>query len=141
MNRRRLARFALLLALLATLSVGTACSSTLVVADELASTERAAAADERSQTQQGSPSEDLEAEGDWHPPGADLPPGPRLVIQNPDHSIQYVSLDGSRATLAANAPASLLPAGLGGIPMTDGPMVYVRQHSGGLFVLDTKTGD
>jgi len=82
---------------------------------------------------------------DVHSPGAELPPGPRLVIQKPDNSIQYVTLDGSNAVLVSDAPSSLLPAGYGGVPfggapMTDGPMVYVRQWSGGLYVLDTPAG-
>jgi hypothetical protein len=78
--------------------------------------------------------------GDAHPPGAELPPGPRLVVQRPDGSIQYVSLDGSSAVLVAAAPASLLPAGFDHLPMTDGPMVYLRQWAGGLYVLDTPVG-
>jgi hypothetical protein len=77
---------------------------------------------------------------DWHSPGAGLPQGPRLVVQRPDDSIQYVSLDGTSAVLVADAPASLLPAGFDRLPMTDGPQVYVRQSSGGLYVLDTKLG-
>jgi hypothetical protein len=82
---------------------------------------------------------------DWHSPGVGLPPGPRLVVQRPDSSIQYVTLEGTSAVLVADAPASLLPAGYGGVPfggapMTDGPMVYVRQWSGGLYVLDTILG-
>jgi len=85
------------------------------------------------------PSEDV------HSPGAALPPGPRLLIQRPDNSIQYVTLDGSSAVLVSDAPPSLLPAGysdvpFGGVPMTDGPAVYVRQWSGGLYVLDTILG-
>jgi hypothetical protein len=82
---------------------------------------------------------------DAHSPGAALPPGPRLVIQTADNNIQYLSLDGSTALLVADAPSSLLPAGYGGVPfggapMTDGPMVYLRQWSGGLYVLDTPAG-
>ena len=87
---------------------------------------------------------DLQGE-DWHSPGVGLPPGPRLVIQRLDNSIQYVTLEGASAVLVADAPASLLPAGYGGVPfggdpMMDGPMVYVRQWSGGLYVLDTILG-
>jgi hypothetical protein len=67
------------------------------------------------------------------------------VIQRPDNSIQYITLDGTSAVLVSDAPASLLPAGYGGVPfggapMTDGPAVYVRQWSGGLYVLDTILG-
>jgi hypothetical protein len=87
----------------------------------------------------------LPASDDWHSPGAELPSGPRLVIQRPDNSIQYITLDGTSAVLVSDAPASLLPAGYGGVPfggapMTDGPAVYVRQWSGGLYVLDTILG-
>ncbi len=88
----------------------------------------------------------LPAGEDWRSPGAELlPSGPRLVVQRPDGSIQYVTLEGTTAVLVADAPLSLLPAGYGGVlfggtPMTDGPMVYVRQWSGGLYVLDTILG-
>jgi len=82
---------------------------------------------------------------DAHSPGAALPPGPRLVIQRPDNSIRYLTLDGSSALLVSDAPPSLLPAGyssvpIGGAPMLDGPIVYVRQWSGGLYALDTLLG-
>jgi hypothetical protein len=87
----------------------------------------------------------LPASDDWHSPGAELLSEPRLVVQRPDDSIQYVTLEGTSAVLVADAPASLLPAGYGGVhfggaPMTDGPAVYVRQWSGGLYVLDTILG-
>jgi len=88
----------------------------------------------------------LPAGDDWRSPGAELlTSGPRLVVQRPDGSIQYVTLEGTSAVLVADAPASLLPAGYGGVPfggapMTDGPMVYARQWSGGLYVLDTILG-
>jgi hypothetical protein len=78
---------------------------------------------------------------DWHSPGAILPPGPRIVVQRPDTSIQYVTLDGTTAVLVAQAPASLLPAGFDGLPMLDGPGVFVRQWGGGFYVLDTKLGE
>jgi hypothetical protein len=82
---------------------------------------------------------------DWHSPGAELLSEPRLVVQRPDSSIQYVTLEGTSAVLVADAAASLLPAGyggvpFGGVPMTDGPAVYVRQWSGGLYVLDRILG-
>jgi len=82
---------------------------------------------------------------DWHSPGAQLLSEPRLIVQRPDNSIQYVTLVGTSAVLVADAPASLLPAGYGGVPfggapMKDGPAVYVRQWSGGLYVLDTILG-
>jgi hypothetical protein len=82
---------------------------------------------------------------DAHSTGAALPPGPRLVIQRPDNSIQYVTLGGSSALLVSDAPSSLLPAGysgvpIGGSPMMDGPIVYLRQWSGGLYALDTLLG-
>jgi hypothetical protein len=82
---------------------------------------------------------------DWRSPGAELTNDPRLLIQRPDDSIQYVTLDGSSAVLVAEAPSSLLPAGYsgvpyGGAPMMDGPMVYLRQWSGGFYALDTKLG-
>ena len=67
------------------------------------------------------------------------------MVQKPDNSIQYVTLDGSTAVLVADAPSSLRAAGyggvpLGGAPMTDGPIVYVRQLWGGFYALDTKLG-
>jgi hypothetical protein len=67
------------------------------------------------------------------------------MIQRPDDSIHYITLDGSSALLVSDAPASLLPAGysgvpIGGAPMLDGPIVYVRQWSGGLYALDTLLG-
>jgi hypothetical protein len=82
---------------------------------------------------------------DWRSPGAELTNDPRLLIQRPDDSIQYVTLDSTSAVLVAAAPSSLLPAGYsgvpyGGAPMTDGPIVYVRQWSGGLYALDTIVG-
>jgi hypothetical protein len=73
-------------------------------------------------------------------PGANLPPGPRLVVQRTDNSIQYVTLDGTSATLVAEAPASLRPSGFGDMTMSDGPQTYVRQWWGGLYVLDTPLG-
>jgi hypothetical protein len=88
----------------------------------------------------------LPASEDWHSPGAELPQGPHLVVQRPDDSIQYVTLDGLSAVLVAEAPSSLLPAGYSGVPfgsgtpMIDGPIVYVRQLWGGLYALDTKLG-
>ncbi|NIO47632.1 MAG: hypothetical protein GTN77_12820, partial [Planctomycetales bacterium] len=46
---------------------------------------------------QGAPTEnarvDVQKDEDALSPGADLPPGPRLAVQRPDNSIQYVSLD------------------------------------------------
>jgi len=77
---------------------------------------------------------------DFYSRGAELPPGPRVVVQSPDGVIQYVGLDGTSAVLVADAPASLRPAGFDGVPMTDGPMVYIRQWAGGFHVLDTPTG-
>ena len=87
----------------------------------------------------------LPAGDDWHSPGAELLSELRPVVQRPDSSIQYVTLEGTSAILVADAPASLLPAGYGGVPfggapMTDGPAIYVRQWSGGLYVLDTILG-
>jgi uncharacterized protein YgiM (DUF1202 family) len=82
----------------------------------------------------------LQPDEDAFSPGANLPPGPRLVVQRPDNVIQYVSLDGSSATLVAEAPASLRPSGFGDIPMSDGPQTYLRQWWGGLYVLDTPVG-
>jgi hypothetical protein len=87
----------------------------------------------------------LPASEDWHSPGAELPQGPLLVVQRPDDSIQYVTLDGLSAILVAEAPSSLLPAGysgvpFGGAPMMDGPIVYVRQLWGGLYALDRILG-
>jgi uncharacterized protein YraI len=73
-------------------------------------------------------------------PGADLPPGPRLVVQTPDNRIQYVSLDGTSANLVAEAPASLRPSGFGDSAMSDGPQTFLRQWWGGLYVLDTPAG-
>ncbi len=79
---------------------------------------------------------------DYHPPGAELlSTGPRIVVQRPDTSIQYVSADGAGAVLVADAPASLLPAGFDRLPMTDGPAVFIRQQWGdGFYVLDTLLG-
>jgi uncharacterized protein YraI len=82
----------------------------------------------------------LQPDEDSLSPGANLPPGPRLVVQRPDNSIQYVSLDGNSAILVTEAPASLRPSGFGDISMTDGPQIYVRQWWGGLYVLDTPVG-
>jgi hypothetical protein len=87
----------------------------------------------------------LPAGDDWHSPGAELLSELRPVVQRPDSSIQYVTSDGTSAVLVTDAPASLLPAGyggvpFGGIPMTDGPAVYVRQWSGSLYVLDMILG-
>jgi hypothetical protein len=88
----------------------------------------------------------LPAGEDWHSPGAELPQGPLLVVQRPDDSIQYVTLDGLSAVLVAEAPSSLLPAGysgvpFGGTPMGDGPIVYIRQWGGDAFyALDTLVG-
>jgi hypothetical protein len=88
----------------------------------------------------------LPAGEDWRSPGAELPQGPLLVVQRPDDSIQYVTLDGLSAILVAEAPSSLLPAGysgvpFGGAPMMDGPIVYVRQWGGsGLYALDRIMG-
>jgi uncharacterized protein YraI len=82
----------------------------------------------------------LQPDEDSLSPGAHLPPGPRLVVQRPDNSIQYVSLDGTSAILVDEAPASLRPSGFGDMTMTDGPQTYVRQWWGGLYVLDTPVG-
>jgi hypothetical protein len=87
----------------------------------------------------------LPASEDWHSPGAELPQGPLLLVQRPDDSIQYVTLDALSAVLVAEAPSSLLPAGysgvpFGGAPMMDGPIVYVRQLWGGLYALDRILG-
>jgi uncharacterized protein YraI/WD40 repeat protein len=86
------------------------------------------------------PDASLQPDADVLSPGANLPPGPRLVVQRPDNSIQYVSLDGTSATLVTEAPASLRPSGFGDAAMTDGPQSYVRQWSGDLYVLDTPVG-
>jgi uncharacterized protein YraI len=82
----------------------------------------------------------LQPDEDALSPGVHLPPGPRLVVQRLDNSIQYVSLDGTSATLVAEAPASLRPSGFGDMAMTDGPQIYVRQWWGDLYVLDTPLG-
>jgi len=79
----------------------------------------------------------LPGEGvDAHSPAADLPPGPRLVVQRPDNSIRYITLDGASAVLVSDAPASLIPPGF----MADGPMIYVRQWYGNSYALDTLLG-
>ena len=77
---------------------------------------------------------------DAHSPAADLPPGPRLAVQRPDNSIRYITLDGASAVLVSDAPASLIPPGFDGLPMTDGPMIYVRQWYGNSYALDTLLG-
>jgi hypothetical protein len=83
----------------------------------------------------------LPASEDWHSPGAELPSGPRVVVQRPDNSIQYVvSPEGTSAILSTDAPNSLVTAGFDRLPMTDGPAIYIRQMWGDFYVLDTLSG-
>lgn len=60
------------------------------------------------------------------PGGADLPAGPRLVVQTSGGSVQLVTRDGAAATILPSANTALGPAGYDNRSATDGPIVYVR---------------
>jgi hypothetical protein len=68
--------------------------------------------------------------------------GPRLVVQLPDNSIVFVSLDGQQAPIAAEAPKGLFATGFGRHAMQDGPMIYARSAwvQPDYYVIDTLSG-
>lgn len=86
-------------------------------------------------------SETAPAETEVTSPGFGLE-GPRLVVQLPDSSIVFVSLDGQQAPIAAESPKGLFATGFGRHAMQDGPMIYA--HSAWVqpayYVIDTLSG-
>ena len=68
--------------------------------------------------------------------------GPRLVVQLPDNSIVFVSLEGEQAPLVAESPKGLFATGFGRHAMQDGPMIYVYSAwvQPADYVIDTSGG-
>jgi hypothetical protein len=86
-------------------------------------------------------SETSPAETEVTSPGFGLE-GPRLVVQLPDSSIVFVSLDGQQTPIAAESPKGLFATGFGRHAMQDGPMIYARSAwvQPAYYVIDTLSG-
>jgi hypothetical protein len=136
LNTRRLPFLALLLTvqLLLAACAGQAMPSTVTAVQETATTPA-------TETAEPAVSATSPAETEVIPTGTGQA-GPRLVVQLPDNSIAFVSLDGQQTPIAASAPQGLFAAGFGRHAMQDGPLIYAR--SGWVqpanYVIDTVSG-
>lgn len=136
---RLLARTMLLTVLLTLLAscASLPVSSPVTAAPETAPVETALA----TETPETAVSETSPADIEVTSPGYGLE-GPHLVVQLPDSSIVFVSLEGQQAPLVAQAPKGLFATGFGRHAMQDGPMIYAISAwvQPAYHVIDTLSG-
>jgi hypothetical protein len=141
----RLLAQAMLLAVLLTTMASCApapVSSPVTTAPETAPVETALpSTGQATETAETAVSEPSPAEVEVTSPGYGLE-GPLLVVQLPDSSIVFISLDGQQAPIAAEAPKGLFATGFGRHALQDGPMIYARSAwvQPAYYVNDTLSG-